>query len=115
MSYDVNPPDGGQAFRTVFSNGHVEGAHVSGTMVSPEQGRVGQECLRHIWDIALRVIQANPPSQGVPDPGPGSTGIVIDTGGGNRTVVTWTFRTEATEPDLRALQILFGEMEIGYF
>lgn len=106
------------AGRFVRPDGLVSGHHRSGAaeapMMSVEHGLVSQACVIALWTVAARVMQA---AEGQPPPsrGPGTASITFHTTDDRDVSVSWPVRTEPSDPDVRILWQMLGEMEIGYW
>ena len=118
VRYEVRPATSGYAHREVHPDGSVSGGHLSGDpqqpMVSIEHGSVSQACIRAVWAAAMRLRSTTDESQPPPN-GAGFASISLDRVDGRTVVLSWPHRQEPSDPRLRELQRLLGEMEIGYW
>jgi len=109
---------GGSASRHVRADGVVSGHHQSGApdrpFMSVEHGRVSEDCVRAVWAVAERVMQATTP-QPSPAQEPGSTSISIRVSGNSEVTVSWSQCSEPANTDVRILRRLLDEMKIGYW
>jgi len=116
VSLESRLTDGG-AQRTLYASGVVDGGHLSGSMGSLEHGRVKQRCVRAVWNLAGRIVEAQPSSTST-GTGAGTIAIVVATTK-DHVIVSWPDEQPPEEArvneDVQALYRLLTEMKIGYW
>jgi len=118
VSYQVAPKKGGSASRSVSADGAVSGHHMSGGSGAPfvtmEQGRVSQDCIDEVWDLAEQIMKTTAGQPSFSQEA-GTATISIAASGNRNVTVSWPSRGEPTDANVRKLLQLLRAMEIGYW